>query len=227
MPQPVIRKGWVDIDRRAPAVHAALASISNVPTNIGAAQQALTAVHEGGGAVIGRADLDVPDVTNAGRPSLRIGLQDNVGELLWGRQPAERLDIELIGRISRHRRLIQNASGDLHVLRLQRRKHFTGVELVSGHLVRIGVANRSVASSQKAAKELDIPKAYGDWTEIITDKTIAMCGRYRRRGYSSVFLSAMVAGGNQTVGAVVRMPNHRGMIIGNFGGGYLTWVYYA
>ena len=39
MPQPVVRKGWVDIDRRAPAVHAGLASISNVPTNIGAAHR--------------------------------------------------------------------------------------------------------------------------------------------------------------------------------------------
>jgi hypothetical protein len=40
----------------------------------------------------------------------------------------------------------------------------------------VGVANRSAASSQKAAKELDIPKAYNDWTEIIADKTIdAVC----------------------------------------------------
>jgi predicted dehydrogenase len=40
----------------------------------------------------------------------------------------------------------------------------------------VGVANRSLASSKKAAKELDIPKAYADWTEIIADKTIdAVC----------------------------------------------------
>lgn len=39
-----------------------------------------------------------------------------------------------------------------------------------------GVANRSLASSEKAAKELDIPKAYGDWTEMIADKSIdAVC----------------------------------------------------
>ncbi len=39
-----------------------------------------------------------------------------------------------------------------------------------------GVANRSAQSSQKAAKELDIPKAYRDWTEIIADKNIdAVC----------------------------------------------------
>jgi len=40
----------------------------------------------------------------------------------------------------------------------------------------VGVANRSAQSSQKAAKELDIPKAYRDWTEIIADKDIdAVC----------------------------------------------------
>ena len=113
-------------------------------------RQALTAVHEGGRAVIGRADLDVPDVTDAGRPPLRIGLQDNVGELLWSGQPAERLNIELIGRISRHRRLVQDAGGNLHVLRLQRREHFAGVELVSGHLVRIEPdAHRIVARAEQ------------------------------------------------------------------------------
>jgi predicted dehydrogenase len=39
-----------------------------------------------------------------------------------------------------------------------------------------GVANRSVQSSQRAAQELNIPKAYRDWTEIIADKCIdAVC----------------------------------------------------
>ena len=29
------------------------------------------------------------------------------------------------------------------------------------------------------------------------------------------------------MGTAIQMPNHMGMIIGNFGDGYLTWVYYA
>lgn len=39
-----------------------------------------------------------------------------------------------------------------------------------------GVANRTEESSRKAAKELDIPKAYPDWTAIVADPAIdAVC----------------------------------------------------
>jgi len=56
-----------------------------------------------------------------------------------------------------------------------RSRHIPGLRMQNSVEI-VGVANRSVASSQKAAKELDIPKAYGDWTEIIADKTIdAVC----------------------------------------------------
>jgi predicted dehydrogenase len=56
-----------------------------------------------------------------------------------------------------------------------RSKHIPGLRTQNSVEI-VGVANRSAASSQKAAKELDIPKAYGDWTEIIADKSIdAVC----------------------------------------------------
>jgi predicted dehydrogenase len=56
-----------------------------------------------------------------------------------------------------------------------RSRHIPGLRTQNSVEI-VGVANRSAASSQKAAKELDIPKAYGDWTEIIADKTIdAVC----------------------------------------------------
>ena len=56
-----------------------------------------------------------------------------------------------------------------------RSRHIPGLRTQNSVEI-VGVANRSLASSQKAAKELDIPKAYGDWTEIIADKSIeAVC----------------------------------------------------
>ena len=56
-----------------------------------------------------------------------------------------------------------------------RSRHIPGLRMQNSVEI-VGVANRSAASSQKAAKELDIPKAYDDWTEIIADKTIdAVC----------------------------------------------------
>src|SRR3984957_8457689 len=56
-----------------------------------------------------------------------------------------------------------------------RSRHIPGLRMQNSVEI-VGVANRSTASSQKAAKELDIPKAYGDWTEIIADQDIdAVC----------------------------------------------------
>ncbi len=56
-----------------------------------------------------------------------------------------------------------------------RSRHIPGLRTQNSVEI-VGVANRSLASSQKAAKELDIPKAYGDWTEIIADKSVdAVC----------------------------------------------------
>ena len=56
-----------------------------------------------------------------------------------------------------------------------RSKHIPGLR-VQNSVEIVGVANRTAESSQRAATELDIPKAYGDWTEIIADKTVdAVC----------------------------------------------------
>ena len=56
-----------------------------------------------------------------------------------------------------------------------RLKHIPGLRMQNSVEI-VGVANRSEESSSKAAKELDIPKAYGDWTEIVADPNIdAVC----------------------------------------------------
>ena len=56
-----------------------------------------------------------------------------------------------------------------------RLKHIPGLRTQNSVEI-VGVANRSEESSSKAAKELDIPKAYGDWTEIVADPNIdAVC----------------------------------------------------
>src|SRR5262249_11701308 len=56
-----------------------------------------------------------------------------------------------------------------------RLRHIPGLRMQNSVEI-VGVANRSAQSSQKAAKELDIPKAYRDWTEIIADNNIdAVC----------------------------------------------------
>ena len=56
-----------------------------------------------------------------------------------------------------------------------RLKHIPGLRAQNSVEI-VGVANRTEESSQKAAKELDIPKAYGDWTEIVADNSIdAVC----------------------------------------------------
>jgi predicted dehydrogenase len=54
-------------------------------------------------------------------------------------------------------------------------KHIPGLRMQNSVEI-VGVANRSVESSKTAAKELDIPRAYGDWTEIVADPSIdAVC----------------------------------------------------
>lgn len=56
-----------------------------------------------------------------------------------------------------------------------RSKHIPGLRTQNSVEI-VGVANRSEESSRKAAKELDIPKAYGHWTEIVADPDIdAVC----------------------------------------------------
>ncbi len=70
----------------------------------------------------------------------------------------------------------------------------------------VGVANHGLASSDKAAKELDIPKAYGDWTEIIADKTIdAVCIGTWPFTHAEMTIAALDAGKHVLVGARMAM----------------------
>ena len=56
-----------------------------------------------------------------------------------------------------------------------RLKHIPGLR-TQNSVELVGLANRSEESSRKAAKELDIPKVYPDWTAIIADPDIdAVC----------------------------------------------------
>jgi predicted dehydrogenase len=56
-----------------------------------------------------------------------------------------------------------------------RSRHIPGLRTQNSVEI-VGVANRSEESSKKAAKELDIPKAYADWTAIVADPNIdAVC----------------------------------------------------
>src|SRR3954470_4534503 len=56
-----------------------------------------------------------------------------------------------------------------------RLKHIPGLRTQNSVEI-VGVANRSEESSRKAAKELDIPKVYADWTELVDDPNIdAVC----------------------------------------------------
>ena len=67
--------------------------------------------------------------TRVTRPSI-VGFDDDVGELLGRGQPAERFDVDLIGFVTRGRRLVQDAGRDLKILGAQRREHVAGGEIV-------------------------------------------------------------------------------------------------
>ncbi|QQO35534.1 Gfo/Idh/MocA family oxidoreductase [Bradyrhizobium diazoefficiens] len=56
-----------------------------------------------------------------------------------------------------------------------RLKHIPGLRAQNG-VELVGLANRREDSSKKAAKELNIPKVYANWTEIVADPSIdAVC----------------------------------------------------
>ena len=79
------------------------------------------------------------------RPTSRIrvicpsgrGADDDVGELLLGRQPALRVDRELEGRLARRRRRAEHAGGDLDVLLADRRTTSVAVSCARGETVGI------------------------------------------------------------------------------------------
>jgi hypothetical protein len=72
-----------------------------VRPGLGENQQRQTgaAIRERGRPVICGANLDASDVPDARYPSLSVGFENDVAELLWCGQPAERLDVELIGLV--------------------------------------------------------------------------------------------------------------------------------
>lgn len=56
-----------------------------------------------------------------------------------------------------------------------RLKHIPGLR-TQNSVELVGLANRTEESTRKAAKELDIPKVYADWTELVRDPAIdAVC----------------------------------------------------
>ena len=60
-------------------------------------RQAWPAIHEGGRAVIGGADLDTSDIAQTRDAALGVGFEDDRRELLGRAQPAQSLHVELIG----------------------------------------------------------------------------------------------------------------------------------
>jgi len=74
--------------------------------------RSVTAIHVGSGSIISGANLDPADVAHPGHPSLLIGFDDDVTELLGCGKPAERLNVDLVGFVPRSWRLIQNPRRD-------------------------------------------------------------------------------------------------------------------
>jgi hypothetical protein len=72
----------------------------------------IAAVLIGRAAVVGGTDLDAADVPDAGHVAPVVEFDDDVGEFLGRRQPAERFDVDLIGLAARDRRLVQNTGRD-------------------------------------------------------------------------------------------------------------------
>ena len=64
-------------------------------------------------------------------------LDDDVGKLFRLREPPERPHRHLEGELAGHRRLVQHAGSDLHVLALQRLGHVECSEVEGLQLVRI------------------------------------------------------------------------------------------
>src|SRR5882724_12696180 len=95
----------------------------------------VAAIHVRSGSVISGTNLDSADVAHPGHPSLLIGFDDDVTELLGCGKPAECLNVDLISLMPRSGRLIQNSGRDLQVLGAQCRKHLTAVETDRRNLV--------------------------------------------------------------------------------------------
>jgi hypothetical protein len=95
------------------------------------------AIHEGRRSVIGGSDFDPSNVTQTRDAALRIRLEHDVAELFGCRQPSERFNVDLIGLSRSDRRLIEDARGNLKVLRPKCSKYLGGVQVAGRDLVRI------------------------------------------------------------------------------------------
>jgi hypothetical protein len=82
-------------------------------------RQAWPAIHEGGRAVVGGADLDTSDIAQTRDAALGVGFENDRRELLRRAEPAECLHVELIGLLRSDGRLIEDARRYLDVLRPQ------------------------------------------------------------------------------------------------------------
>src|SRR5260370_3241117 len=108
-----------------------------VCTRVGVNQERrrVAAIHVCSGSIVSGTNLDAADVAHPCHPSLLIGFDDNVTELLGCGKPAECLNVDLISLVSWSWRLIQNPSRDLQVLGAQCREHLTAVAIVRRNLV--------------------------------------------------------------------------------------------
>jgi predicted dehydrogenase len=75
-----------------------------------------------------------------------------------------------------------------------RAKHIPGLRSQNS-VELVGLANRTEESSRKAAKELDIPKVYSDWTALIADPAIdAVCIGTWPYMHAQMVIAALEAG---------------------------------
>lgn len=89
-----------------------------------------------------------------------------------------------------------------------RSKHIPGLRTQNSVEI-VGVANRSEESSRKAAKELDIPKAYADWTAIVADPDIdAVCIGTWPYMHAQMTIAALDAGKHVMCEARMAMNAH-------------------
>ena len=106
-------------------------------------------VEIGVGGIVHRGELDARDVLDA-HHRVRALLHHDLAEFLRVDQPAERAHGELERARLRHRRLVQHAGRDLHVLRLQRVRDVAGGE--AERLQPVGIepdAHRIVAPAER------------------------------------------------------------------------------
>ena len=89
------------------------------------------------GAVVLRAELDASHVADARDAPVGIVPDDDIAELAGIDEAAQGLDIELKVAAAPGRRLVEDARGDLHVLRLQRADDLSGHEVARRDLVGV------------------------------------------------------------------------------------------